>query len=485
LNAQIPESTISPLTGIRVGKHSDKIRLVLDLEEKTNFDFASIGNNIEISLVGGEAVAAALPSEAPPDTGEEGYIGKRISLDFQDADIVPLFRLFTDISGCNLAVNPQIKGKITLKLINVPWDQALDIILKTFSLSKIVDGNIIRIVPTADVAKELDELKKVQKKRAEAGELKTKIFPVNYADLSKLKAAIEDAKVLSSRGTITLDERGSSIIANDIEVNLEKIAALIADIDQEKMQARQVMIEAKIVEVTTDYTRDLGIQWGTNYTSPTASDTTTIGGTGQTGIAPSGNNFLVNLPAAVGTGSGGAIGFGYISKAANFALDVQLSALETNKKGKVLSTPRIMTMNNEEATITQGRTIYIPVATADKTDLKPIDALLSLKVTPRIAPGGAIFMKLDITKDEPGAATAGGVDVLKNTIKTNVLVNNGDTVVIGGIFKTSRTNTVDSVPGLSGIPVLGLLFKRNQNVTADTEVLIFITPKIVEFSSLK
>jgi type IV pilus assembly protein PilQ len=326
-------------------------------------------------------------------------------------------------------------------------------------------------VPTADVAKELDELKKVQTKRAEGGELKTKIFPVNYADLSKLKAAIEDAKVLSSRGTITLDERGSSIIANDIEVNLEKIAALIADIDQEKMQARQVMIEAKIVEVTTDYTRDLGIQWGTNYTSPTASDTTTIGGTGQTGIAPSGNNFLVNLPAAVGTGSGGAIGFGYISKAANFALDVQLSALETNKKGKVLSTPRIMTMNNEEATITQGRTIYIPVATADKTDLKPIDALLSLKVTPRIAPGGAIFMKLDITKDEPGAATAGGVDVLKNTIKTNVLVNNGDTVVIGGIFKTSRTNTVDSVPGLSGIPVLGLLFKRNQNVTADTEVL--------------
>jgi len=503
LRASIPSKTFSPLKGIRAGKHQDKLRLVLDLKEKTNFDVTAIGDSIEITLTSketaspqpasfaagnGTASSASVVAESPaqktspaPEPITEGvYTGKKISLDFQDADIVPIFRLLGDISGYNMVVNPDVKGKVTLKLVNVPWDQALDIILRTFSLAKIVDGNIIRIVPNTVVAKELDEMTRAKKAAAEAGDLRTRIFAVNYAELSKLKDSIDKAKLLSTRGSISLDERGSSIIVNDLDINLEMIAELIRDIDQESMQARQVMIEAKIVEMDTNFAKELGIQWGTFYKTP-GDNSWTIGRT-STG-AP--NNFLVNLPAATGIGTGGQIGFGYISKAANFTLDLQISALEVTRHGKVLSNPKIMTMNNQEAKITQGRTIYLPVATSDKTDYKAIDALLSLTVKPRIAPGGAIFMDLDITKDEPGLPTAGGVDVLKNTVKTSVLVNNSDTVVIGGIFKTTVRDTVDGVPGLSKLPLLGRLFRRDTDRQETSELMVFITPTIVNFSALR
>jgi type IV pilus assembly protein PilQ len=503
LRASIPEGAVFPLESIRAGNHRDRLRLVLDLEKETSYDVSALGSSVVISLLSGKERSVAMESEPdieparPRDNAmlseekterlvEGQYVGKKISLDFQDADLASIFRLLADIGGYNIVVDPkQVTGSVTLKLVNVPWDQALDLVLRTHKLEKVVSGNIIRILPASELKNEYESIKQANKARAEAGELKTRIFPVNYADLSKLKDAIDKAKVLSSRGSITLDERGSSIIVNDIEENLEKTARLLEAIDRQDMQARQVMIEAKIVELTTDYTKDLGISWGATYSVPRASDSLTIGGLSQVGTAPSGNNFLVNLPAAVGAGSGGALGFGYINKAANFALDVQLSALESNNHAKILSNPKILTMNNQEATITQGSTIYIPIATADKTDLKAIDALLSLKVKPRIAPGGAIFMDLDIAKDEPGAATAGGVNILKNTVKTSVLVNNGDTVVIGGIFKKSNTEVVAAVPGLSEIPVLGSLFKKNQDVSSDTEVLVFITPNVVEYSDLK
>jgi type IV pilus assembly protein PilQ len=491
LRASMPAQAMSPLKSIRGGKHKDKLRLVLDLKEKTNFDVTATGNIIEISLISKEKAVpqqasydtsmepAASPVAAPapqspkapaPEPLMEGeYTGKKISLDFQDADIVPIFRLLGDISGYNIVVNPDVKGRVTLKLINVPWDQALEIILRTFSLSKIVEGNIIRIVPTTIVAKELDDMTRAKKAASEAGELRTKIFPVNYAELTKLKDAMDKAKVLSSRGSISIDERGSSIIVNDLDSNLERIGMLIRDIDQEHMQARQVMIEAKIVEVNSDYLKELGISWDMDWKIPNST-----------------NLFhIIDFPAAAAQGAGGLFGFGYVPSSGNFALNVRLTAIENTNNGRVLSNPRIMTMNNQEAKITQGRTIYVPAATSDKIEFKAIDALLSLTVKPRIAPGGAIFMDLDITKDEPGVPTAGGVDILKNTIKTSVLVNDSDTVVIGGIFKKSEIDRTDGIPGLSKLPLVGLLFKRDRDQLTSTEVLVFITPKIVNFADLK
>ncbi len=505
--AILPTKVISPLLGIRSGKHPDKLRFVLDLKEQTNYDVAAVGNSIVISLQK-EAVAEVQAVEQPPTEApleevlpsepepkklfEEKYSGKRISLDFQDADIVPIFRLLADVSGYNIVVHPGIKGTITLKLINVPWDQALDLILRTFQLSKVVEGNIIRVVPTKIIAKELDEIAKAKKAETEAGEVKTVIFPVNYADLDKLKVAIENAHILSSRGSITLDERGSSIIVNDLEPNLKKANDLISQIDRKDIQARQVLIEARIVEVDSTYVKDLGIQWGAFWRNPPtggdhnfiiSKDGTNEMQTVTDGIIETVIDPFVNLPATTGLGTGGSFGIGYLNRNSTLVLNLQLSAMEQLKKGKVLSNPKIMTMNNQEAKISQGSTIYLGTAVADKIDYKAIDALLSLNVTPRIAPGGAIFMDLKITKDEAGTVTEGGVDVLKNIVETMVLINDSETVVIGGIYKQNQVDTDDAVPYLNKIPILGYLFKKKRTISTNTEILIFITPKIVQYNA--
>ena len=512
LKAALPENVISPLKGIRAGKHKDKVRLVLDLKEKTNFDVSALGNTLEISLLPKDAVTKQVPADTSPKAvatsavvsspkplqpapeperltdGE--FTGKKVSLDFQDADIIPIFRLLGDISGYNMVITPAVKGNITLKLINVPWDQALDIILRTFSLSKLVDGNIIRIVPTSVVAKELDEITRAKKARDEAGDLKTKIFPVNYADLAKLKDAIDKAKVISSRGSITLDERASAFIINDLETNLAQIDVLIRQLDQEQIQARQVMIEAKIIEVSSTYSKDLGIQWGAFLKTPqsTGDHNYTIapfGRTSTSSTSPPGN-YMVNLPSTLG--QTGRIGFGYINRAATFALDLQLSAMEQLQKGKIISSPRVMTMNNQEAKITSGSTIYLQ-STASGSNLASftaVDATLSLSVKPRIAPGGAIFMDVHITKDEPGPSVGDQVSILKNEVTTSVLINDGETIVIGGIFKQSETGVEDGIPGLSKLPgLLGRLFRKDNKVEDNRESLVFITPRILEFNGLK
>lgn len=511
LHAALPEAVMPPLKGIRAGKHKDKVRLVFDLREKTNFDVTAIGNTIEIALLKqeGTPVQEAAPKAAkkpepeitrpapvpvvakpvppapePAELIEGEFTGKKISLDFQDADIIPIFRLIGDISGYNMVINPAVQGKITLKLINVPWDQALDIILRTFSLSKVVEGNIIRIVPTASVAKELDELTRAKKARDEAGDLKTKIFPVNYADLTNLRDSIDKAKVLSSRGNITLDERASTIIINDLEKNLEQVDLLVRQLDQQDMQARQVMIEARIVDVTSRYSKSLGIQWGFFYRNADGKQVGTIGPDGRAS-SPSSPTYLVNLP---GGGTAGNIGFGYINKAASLALDLQLSAMEELRQGKIISQPKIMTMNNKEAKITTGSTIYLQsTATgANTASFTAVDATLSLSVKPRIAPGGVVFMDLDITKDEPGPTdAAGNTTILKNTATTTVLVNDSDTIVIGGIFKRTEGLSNDGVPGFSKLPLLGRLFQTDTTLERMDETLIFITPRILEFRSLK
>ncbi len=521
LRAAIPSQTISPLKGIRAGKHKDKLRIVLDLKEKTNFDVTAISNTIEISLMSKEAVqpqrssangdresavgasslaaepVAAKESVAPLTEGL--YTGKKISLDFQDADIIPIFRLLGDISGYNVVINPEVKGKISLKLINVPWDQALDIILRTFSLSKVVDGSVIRIVPNTMVAKELDDMTKAKKAAADAGDLKTRIFQINFADTKNLMSSIDKAKILSPRGSMSLDERGSSLIANDVEQNLEKIGALIKELDQEQMQARQVIIEARIVEVNSDYSKELGVSWGAFFRNPptlgdnnffvnnTGTGTQTTSTTSTTTTTTTPVSPLVNLPAK---SIAGQIGLGYINRAATFALNLQLSAMETSGNGKIISSPRIMTMNNETAKIVQGRKLQLPSTDNDgKPKLQEVPINLELQVTPRITPNGAIQMKAKIKKDEfLNLIVAGsnvGVDTSQNEIDTTVLINSGETLVIGGIFKQTNTDAEEGVPGLSKLPLLGKLFKRNSNVARTTELIIFLTPRVVDISSMK
>jgi type IV pilus assembly protein PilQ len=498
MSAQIPTTVISPLKGIRSGKHMDKIRLVLDLKEKTNFDVAAIGDSIVIALQRTEkeppAPAPAMPpiaqkpeekkqvaeAKEPEALGEGKYTGKKISLDFQDADITPIFRLLSDISGYNIVVNPEVKGKITMKLINVPWDQALDIMLKTFSLGKTIEGNILRVAPYTVLAKESEEAAKAKEAEAKAEPLETKIFPISYADVSVVDKAIKDSKILTPRGSISVDKRTSSMVIKDIEGVFPQIENILATLDK---PTPQVMIEARIVEIDTNSERELGIQWGLNYKAPNT--LSALGGSSGLGRGTfTGDNFLVDFPAGIAPNVGSGINFGILNANRTLGLDLQLSAVEKTGNGKVISNPRIMTVDNGQAKILQGKSVPIKKLTTEGTiSTEYKDVTIELNVTPHIAPDNTIVMAIEIKKEDidptrPSVEGAPATD--KKEAKTNVIIMNGETVVIGGMYKINTSDSESGVPGLMKIPILGWLFKTEKTSVTTTELLVFITPRIVQ-----
>jgi type IV pilus secretin PilQ/predicted competence protein len=516
MKAKIPSNVMTPVKGIRVGKHMDKVRFVLDLKDMGEFDVSPVKDAIVVTIktpemVPGEAVAESVP---PPLKGaavkkvepaaqeeiakgapgeaetkepaiavkESGYRGARISLDFQDADIVPIFRLLADISGYNIVVSPEVKGKITMKLLNVPWDQALDLIMRTFALGKSVEGNIIRIAPLSVFAKENDEKAKERESKVKAEPLETKTFPISYAKVSVVEKAIKDSKVLSPRGSISVDERTSSLVVKDVPSVFPQVEDLLATLDK---PTPEVMIEARIVEVSTQNTRDLGIQWGLKLNA--ANTLSSLGGYNvlNTG-AFTGNNFMVDFPstsAAQGAGSG--FTFGILNPNRTFGLDLALSALEKINKGRIISNPRVVTTDNEKAVIMQGTSEPFPKLTSEGTvsvDYK--DVMLKTEVKPHITPTGSVGLEVSVTKEDVlNTVNIGGSQVPRTSkIEANskVLVENGETLVIGGVYKKTENVTDTGVPGLMRVPVLGWLFKNNNINDQTNELLIFITPRILE-----
>ncbi|MDH3258951.1 MAG: AMIN domain-containing protein, partial [Deltaproteobacteria bacterium] len=292
-----------------------------------------------------------MPDPAEEPIEEKQYVGEKISIDFQDVELIHVFRLIADISGYNIVVSPDVKGKFSMKLIDVPWDLAMDVILRNYGLSKTIEGNIMRVAPTAVLAQEEENIARVKESQEKAGDLVTRVYPINYADVGQLMQTIKDAKLLTKRGFISIDERTTSIVIRDVDQKHEEYEKIISALDN---ATPQVSINARIVEVTTNLSKELGIQWGA-LVKPTPQ--TQIGGTTMSGGISdfTGNPLAVNLPAAVGVGSGGSIGIGYIGANALRALDVQLSAAESTGKGKVISNPRIITMDNQKATIRQGK----------------------------------------------------------------------------------------------------------------------------------
>ncbi|NOZ67667.1 MAG: type IV pilus secretin PilQ [Deferribacteres bacterium] len=407
------------------------------------------------------------------------YTGEKISIDFQDAELVHVFRLIADISGYNIVVSPDVKGKFSMRLIDVPWDQALDVILRNYGLSKSVEGNIIRIAPTSVLAREEEEIAKAKESQEKSGDLVTKVYPINYADVNDIKNAIEKAKILTKRGFISVDERTTSVIIKDVEKKHQEYENLIKTLD---VATPQVSIDARIVEVTTKFTQELGIQWG-GLLRPTLQ--TRIAGTSLTvdnGFFSS-EPLLVNLPATVAKGSGGSIGIGYISSGALRALDLQLSAMETAGKGRIVSNPRVITMDNQKARILQGKKIPYETVSDQGTTTAFVDAALELVVTPHITPEGTILMNIDAKKNEANFSQTSFNNVPTidtNEISTQVLVRNGDTLALGGIFKTTSSKDVSSVPLLGNVPYLEWLFKNRKTVDDTTELIIFITPRIIK-----
>ncbi len=504
LNAAIPTEVVTPFRGIRSGRHDGKTRIVIDLKENSTFDVSTAENAVLVTVKREKepAVARAAPmryeraeaetrfptaeAEASPRSKCQSYLeGKEaINFDFQDQDIVPIFRLFADISGCNLFVHPDVKGKATMKFIDVSWSQALDTILKTFSLGKSVEGNIIRIAPHSVFQKESEEKAKAMEAVSLAEPLDTRIYSVSYAKVKDVDAAIKSAKLLTPRGSTSVDERTSTILVQDIDDVFPKVESLLSTLDK---PTPQVLIEARIVEVNTAAKRDLGIQWGMNIQgSNTLSSLGGLSGVPFLSRGPfTGKNYLVDFPAkSVGALSGSGFTFGFLSPDRTFGLDLQLSALETIGHGKIISSPKILTIDNGKAKISQGNSIAVRKLTAEgtvSTEFK--DVTLELNVTPRITPDKSIGIAIEIKKEELDFSVV-SVDGIPGTSKkeanTNVIIKDGETMVIGGIYKTKTDDTESGVPGLMKIPVLGWLFKSKLKETRTDELLIFITPRIVE-----
>jgi type IV pilus assembly protein PilQ len=440
------------------------------------------------------------------------YSGERLTLNFQDIDVRAVLQLLADTSGQNIVVSDTVRGSLTLRLQNVPWDQALDIVLKTKGLDMRKDGNVILIGPAAEIAaREKAELA-ARKDIQELAPLRTEYLQVNYAkgaDLAKLLKAGGSGSLLSDRGNVTVDERTNTLLIQDTADRLTDIRKLIATLD---IPVRQVLIESRIVIVNDDFSRDIGVRWGVTRAdagdnsliaiSGSNNATDTMVGSALDNLASTGQPFPVQIPAGPAgllnrynvnlpiANPSGRIAMSLLDYD-GWLIDLELSAAQAEGRGEIVSAPRIITANQREAIIEQGVEIpYQESASSGATTTQFKKAVLSLKVTPQITPDNKVILDLVVSKDRVGqlvaSATGGFVPSIDTReIQTQVLVNDGQTVVLGGIMETETRESEKKVPLLGSVPGLGNLFKSRSKVNNRDELLIFITPKILrEGSSL-
>jgi len=431
------------------------------------------------------------------------YTGERLTLNFQDIDVRSVLQLLADTSGQNIVVSDSVTGNLTLRLQNVPWDQALDIVLRTKGLDKRRQDNVIIIGPTEELANREKAELAARKEVQELSPVHSEFLQVNYAKVSDLAKLIKSSNakesMLSARGTLSIDERTNTLLVQDTAERLTDIRRLVQTLD---VPIRQVLIEARIVVVSDTFERDLGAKLGLSTTgsaganlfsvSGTAPASDNIVGTAATGAtstaaltsAALASRYQVNLPAANVNGS-----FGVSLLSGSHLIDLELSAAENEGKSETISSPRVITANQKQATILQGTEIpYQESASSGATTTQFKNAVLSLKVTPLITPDSRVVLDIDVSDDTVGAqvtsATGGSVPSIDTReIQTQVLVNDGQTVVLGGILETVKNKSANKVPFLGDIPVLGNLFKSTININNKKELLIFITPKILREGS--
>jgi type IV pilus assembly protein PilQ len=425
------------------------------------------------------------------------FTGRRIDLDLKDADVHNVLRLLADVGQVNIVTADNVTGSVTIRMRNVPWDQALDIVLQSKSLGMVRQANMIRVAPLADLEKEREMQIARRQQEVKLAPIETRLIPVSYAQAADLQDRARP--LLSERGSIAVDDRTNVMIVRDIAGNLNQIEELTRSLDT---QTPQVLVEARIVEATSTYVRDVGIQWGGDATFSAATGNPTglafpnavgvaggasDGSTPTAGLSPFSNtvanpNFAVNLPAAVGTGRGGALGltFGSIDNTINLA--VRLSAAESNGMLRILSSPRILTLDNREARISQGTLIPFSQVSAQGVQTTFQEAKLQLLVRPHVTADGSVAMHVKINRDEPDfnqTSARGDPTILKREAETDLLVLDGHTAVIGGIFTRNTGRNLDQVPFFGDIPLIGLLFQRRRASDTRGELVIFLTPRIV------
>ncbi|ELN6938963.1 type IV pilus secretin PilQ [Vibrio alginolyticus] len=479
---------------VEVFRDTSTTRLVAHINEEYMHDYRLTGPFLEIK------VAKIKPNEKAPDKSILEREGKLISINFQDIPVRNVLQLIADYNQFNLVVSDSVEGNLTLRLDGVPWQQVLDIILQVKGLDKRVDGNVILVAPTDELdLREKQQLEK-QKLTEEMGELSSEIIKVNFAKASDIAEMINgegNISMLSERGSMTIDERTNSLLIRELPENIEVIREIIESLD---IPVKQVQIEARIVTINEGNMDELGIRWG--FTSINGSNT--VGGSIENNLATIGlyngeggddgddggdgdgvgiDDFL-NVNLAATSPNATSIAFQVAKLGSDTLLDLELSALQQESKAEIISSPRLITTNKKPAYIEQGTEIpYLESSSSGATTVTFKKAVLSLKVTPQITPDNRLVLDLSVTQDRPGqvvkTGTGEAVAIDTQRIGTQVLVNNGETVVLGGIFQHSITNSVDKVPLLGDLPLLGALFRRSYENVGKSELLIFVTPKVV------
>jgi type IV pilus assembly protein PilQ len=538
------------LKKIRVGHHADKVRLVFDVPERPIYSVTRDGNKVFITLKPSERRANTMVAGAfekkgpsavvlkarrglyePPDrlvkrtarivspththfkiqrvqmegeavspekdersddlvVGQTRYVGRRISLDFQQADITNILRLIAEVSGFNIVVGEGVKSKVTMKLVSVPWDQALEMLLKMNALGMIRQGSIVWVDSLANLAKQQDEEARAKDSKVKAEDLIDRVFYIRNLQAQELMTSLRQN--LSPRGLMQFNAGSNALIVRDTETKLGVIRQLVEGLD---LEVPQVQIEARIVQADTVYARGLGIQWGFQAGNRTPTDFfalsnltgpfSQIAGTGSSTID---RNFLVNLPAQVGgLPAVPSIGWTFGKLGGDFALDMRLSAGELLGLSKVIAAPKITTLDKREAKISQGESIPFQTTSLQGTQTTFVDANLELNVTPQITSrdpkeeSKRILMRVRATRNAVGArSNPAGPSIDRREATTQVIVRDGETMVIGGVFVDTQGNNVQGVPYLSRMPVLGWLFKNKSETVSKQELLIFLTPSIIK-----
>jgi type IV pilus assembly protein PilQ len=534
------------LKQVRLGYHADRVRVVLDLADKAAYSVESQGANLIVTLREGAAtdlgadthpirgeVAETIESENPAmppvhadatsrevqwtmakirrastkfhvrhvqmtseaDGGEKStpkedlvvgetrYIGRRISLDFQQADISNVLRLIAEVSGLNMVVGEGVKSKVTMKLVSVPWDQALDMILKMNGLGKIRQSNILWIDSLANIAKQQNEEAQAKDAKVKAEELVDRVFYIRNLQVTELMTSLR--QYLSPRGLMQMSPGTNALIVRDTETKIGVMKQLVDGLD---LEVPQVQIEARIVQADTTYSRSLGVQWGIQNVNQLAGNGVANFKTGVVGsFGNQVSDFLVNLPATVG-GLTSTPGVGFtIGRTDGTKLDMRLSAGELLGLSKVIAAPKVTTLDKREAKISQGESIPFQTTSLQGTQTTFVDANLELNVTPQITSrdpketGKQIMMKVRATRNAVGArSNPAGPSIDRREATTQVIIRDGETMVIGGVFIDTQGNSVAGIPYLSRVPVLGWLFKQKTESVAKQELLIFLTPSIVK-----
>ena len=472
----------TPVQGIDTYTQGDNVRMII--EPKGIWDHAAYQTDNKFIL---EVKPVIVKVDESGKAKKAGYEGEKLTLNFQQIDVREALNVIADFTETNMVISDTVRGNITLRLKDVPWDQAFDIILQSRGLDSRKNGNVIQVAPRDEIAaKEKIELTSRQE-IAELEELRTESFQLSYQKGSVAATLLSSDKqrILSKRGSAIVDERTNTVFVQDTSAHLEEARKLIKQID---VPVRQVMIEARVVEATDSFGKNLGVRMDYKAAKDFRIGNTALGQIGANivpsasplGMAnmnPNINTPNVNLPSA---GTAGAFSFMLLNKALSRMLAVELTALETDSKGKVISSPRVVTSDKTEATISTGTEVpYQQASSSGATNVAFKAASLSLSVKPQITPDDNVIMDIKVNKDSVGALYAGVPSIDTNKVSTQVLVENGGTVVIGGVYLQQQSNGVDKVPLLGDIPVLGYLFRRTSKIDNKSELLIFISPKIM------